>query len=185
MVARKALFLDRDGVINVDHGYVHRIDQFDFMPGIFELARFVVNELGWLVIVVTNQAGIARGYFDEAAYLALTDWMCERFRVENAPILKVYHCPFHPEFGLGPFRVDHGWRKPKPGMFLQAASDFALDLRGSVAIGDKISDTVAAAAAGIERRIRVDPQGPMAHLQAPPHNVVGNLGEALAILRRQ
>jgi D-glycero-D-manno-heptose 1,7-bisphosphate phosphatase len=94
---RSALFLDRDGVINVDHGYVHRPDQFEFVPGIFELARFWTNELSRQIIVVTNQSGIGRGYFDEGAHADLTRWMCDRFEAEHAAIARVYHCPYHPE----------------------------------------------------------------------------------------
>jgi D-glycero-D-manno-heptose 1,7-bisphosphate phosphatase len=80
-----ALFLDRDGVINVDHGYVYRAEQFEFIPGIFELARFWVNEVRRPIVVVTNQAGIGRGYFNEGTYADLTRWMCARFEAERAP----------------------------------------------------------------------------------------------------
>ena len=135
-----ALFLDRDGVINVDHGYVCRPDQFEFVPGIFELARFWADELGWPIIVVTNQSGIGRGYFDERTYADLTQWMCGRFADEGAAIARVYHCPYHPVDGIGEFRRDHPWRKPNPGMILQAASDLALDLARSAIVGDKMSD---------------------------------------------
>ena len=93
---RGALFLDRDGVINVDRGYVHRPDQFEFVPGIFALARFWTNELRRPIVVVTNQSGIGRGYFDESAYADLTRWMCDRFAAERAAIARVYHCPYHP-----------------------------------------------------------------------------------------
>ncbi len=79
---------------------MHRREQFEFVPGIFDLARYAAG-LGWPVVVVTNQAGIGRGYFDEAAFQDLTRWMCERFAAERAPIAGVYHCPYHPEFGLG------------------------------------------------------------------------------------
>src|SRR5262249_53594922 len=115
----RALFIDRDGVINVDHGYVHRIDQFEFLPVIFELARFVPGEMRWLIIVATNQSGIGRGYFDEQAYDKLTQWMCERFQQEGAPLARVYHCPYHAKYGIGAYKIDHPWRKPHPGMFLQ------------------------------------------------------------------
>ena len=144
-----ALFLDRDGVINVDHGYVHRIDEFEFLPGIFDLVRFAVHELDWPVIVVTNQAGIGRGLFDEQAFESLTIWMCERFAHEGAPLTKVYHCPYHPEHGIGDYRRDHPWRKPNPGMVLKAQSDFNLDVAGSVLIGDRLTDIQCAEAAGI------------------------------------
>jgi D-glycero-D-manno-heptose 1,7-bisphosphate phosphatase len=180
---RSALFLDRDGVINVDHGYVHRPDQFVFVPGIFELARFLTNELHRPIVVVTNQSGIGRGYFDEGAYAELTRWMCDRFEAERAAIARVYHCPYHPVHGIGAYRCDHPWRKPNPGMILQAASDLGLDLPRSAIMGDHISDIEAGAAAGVGMRILVgarqaDDRGGM-----PSHDAVADLGEALVLLR--
>ena len=177
-----ALFLDRDGVINVDHGYVHRPEQFEFTAGIFELVRFAVHDLAWPVVVTTNQAGIGRGIFDEATFQSLTDWMCDRFRREQAPITRVYHCPYHPIHGLGGYRLDHAWRKPKPGMILQAAADLNLDLPRSILIGDKISDIEAGTTAGIPLCIRVDARGTPA-IGDPPHLVVRTLSEALSLLQ--
>src|SRR5215831_15723777 len=151
-----ALFLDRDGVINVDRGYVHRSEQFEFVPGIFELARFWTNELRRPIVVVTNQSGIGRGYFDENAYADLTRWMCERFEAERSAITRIYHSPYHPLDGIGEYRRDHPWRKPKPGMLLQAASDLARSrsLRDS---GNKMSDMEAGAVAGIGLRVLIGP----------------------------
>ncbi len=148
MLRRPALFLDRDGVINVDHGYVHRPADFEFMPGIFDLVRSA-NELGYLVVVVTNQAGIGRGYYSEAQFLLLTDWMKERFKAEGARIDAVYFCPFHPEHGIGEYRRESEYRKPGPGMLLQAERDLDIDLRKSVLVGDKPSDMAAGQAAGV------------------------------------
>ena len=184
---RSALFLDRDGVINVDRGYVHHPDQFEFMTGIFELARYAVNDLSWHLVVVTNQSGIGRGLFDEGAYDRLTRWMCDRFAAENAPITRVYHCPYHSEFGIGSYRRDHPWRKPKPGMILQAAADFDLDLLRSAIIGDSIEDIVAGQAAGIGLRIRIGTSNAATTADRPAmaHEVVTNLAEALALLRFQ
>jgi D-glycero-D-manno-heptose 1,7-bisphosphate phosphatase len=181
---RSALFLDRDGVINVDRNYVCRIDEFEFNPGIFELARFAVQELKRLVIVVTNQSGIGRGYFDEDAFQALTRWMCERFAAENAPIARVYHCPFHPTAGIGKYRQDHPWRKPKPGMILQAASDFSLDLSDSAFIGNDMRDMEAAAAGGVSLRIRIDAAAQPGPGAARDHYVVRDIGEADTLLRK-
>jgi D-glycero-D-manno-heptose 1,7-bisphosphate phosphatase len=178
-----ALFLDRDGVINVDRGYVHRPDQFEFVPGIFELARFWVSELGRPIVVVTNQSGIGRGYFDERAYADLTRWMCGRFADEGAAIARVYHCPYHPVDGIGEFRRDHPWRKPNPGMILQAASDLALDLARSAIVGDKMSDMEAGAAAGIAVRILVGPDLARAGGCVPSCAQVADLAQALALLR--
>jgi D-glycero-D-manno-heptose 1,7-bisphosphate phosphatase len=180
---RSALFLDRDGVINVDRGYIHRPDQFEFVPGIFELARFWTNELRRLIVVVSNQSGIGRGYFDEWAYEDLTRWMCDRFKAEHTAIARVYHCPYHPLHGIGQYRRDHPWRKPNPGMILQAVSDLDLDPVQSAILGDNMSDIEAGAAAGIGLRILVASHDAMESEGAPPHEVVANLSEALVLLR--
>jgi D-glycero-D-manno-heptose 1,7-bisphosphate phosphatase len=146
-----ALFLDRDGVINIDHGYVYRIEDFKFIPGIFSFVREFV-ELGYKVIVVTNQAGIGRGYYTEEDFYHLTRWMQAEFLASNAPINAVYHCPYHPEHGKGAFRQDSDERKPKPGMFFKAARDWDIDLQKSVIVGDHVTDISAAIAAGITQR---------------------------------
>jgi D-glycero-D-manno-heptose 1,7-bisphosphate phosphatase len=176
-----ALFLDRDGVINVDRGYVHLPEHFEFIPGVFEIARFAVHELGWPVVVVTNQAGIGRGYYDEATYQALTRWMCDQFSRANAPIARVYHCPYHPEHGVGAYRLDHPWRKPRPGMILQAASDLDLNLAASALIGDALSDMQAGAAAGVGLLIKI---GGTASVPPGDYEAVADHAEALALLRR-
>ncbi len=176
-----ALFLDRDGVINVDRGYVHRPDQFEFVPGIFELARFWTNGLRRPIVVVTNQAGIGRGYFDQNAYAELTRWMCDRFEAEGTSIARVYHCPHHPLDGIGEYRCDHSWRKPNPGMLLQAASDLGLDPACCAILGDKVSDMEAGAAAGIGLRILIG--SCYAQRGVPPYEVVADLSEALMLLR--
>jgi D-glycero-D-manno-heptose 1,7-bisphosphate phosphatase len=178
-----ALFLDRDGVINVDHGYVHRPDQFEFVPGIFELARFWTHELRRPIIVVTNQSGIGRGYFDESAYVDLTHWMCDRFEAEGAAIARVYHCPYHPQHGVGEYRRDHPWRKPNPGMILQAAADLGLDLAHSAIMGDTMSDIEAGAAAGIGLRVLLGSRPSRVGEGAPTHEVVADLAQALVLLR--
>jgi D-glycero-D-manno-heptose 1,7-bisphosphate phosphatase len=180
--SRGALFLDRDGTINVDRGYVHCIDQFEFLPGIFDLARFWTGQLKRPIIVVTNQSGIGRGYFDEAAYARLTNWMCGRFAAECAPIARVYHCAHNPEPDTG--GPDHPWRKPNPGMILQAASDFGLDLRDSVIVGDKLSDIEAGVSAGIRLRILLGMQPLADAMETCSYERAADLGEVLAILRR-
>lgn len=148
MTSRAALFLDRDGVINVDRGYVHTIAAFEFLPGVFATVR-AAAAMGLATVVVTNQAGLGRGYYDEAQFSALTAWMCDRFAAEGAPLLAVYHCPFHAD-ALPPYNVaDHPDRKPNPGMLLRAARDHRLDLGRSLLIGDQPSDIAAGRAAGI------------------------------------
>ncbi len=145
---RPALFLDRDGVINVEKNYVHRVEDFDFLDGIFDLCR-AANERDMPIVVVTNQAGIGRGYYSEAEFQTLTEWMKSRFEEAGAPIAAVYFCPDHPEQGLGSYRKESFDRKPNPGMLFRARDDLRLDLSRSIMIGDKASDMAAAKAAGI------------------------------------
>jgi D-glycero-D-manno-heptose 1,7-bisphosphate phosphatase len=150
---RRALFLDRDGVINVEKNYVHRIADFDFVPGIFDFCA-TAQHLDFLLIVVTNQAGIGRGYYSEADFQRLTEWMVGRFRECGIRIDRVYHCPYHPTAGIGRYRRDSYDRKPNPGMLLQACADFDLDPAQCVLIGDKVSDIQAGNAAGIGHLLR-------------------------------
>lgn len=144
----RALFLDRDGVINHDAGYTSSEESFRFIDGIFELCRAAIRS-GYLLVVVTNQAGIGRGYYSEQDFLALTEWMCNRFKVEAAPISDVFYCPFHPEHGVGDYKQDSFDRKPNPGMLLRAAEKHRLDMGRSIMIGDKESDMQAASQAGV------------------------------------
>lgn len=166
MTGRRALFLDRDGVINLDHGYVWRAENFDFVPGIFDLAR-AAHQQGFAIFVVTNQAGIGRGYYDEADFAALTGWMRKRFDSEGAPIEKVYFCPTHPEHGLGHYKVDSPFRKPGPGMILQAAREFDLNLSQSLLVGDNASDIAAGRSAGVGVNVLYDPRQLMAKSENP------------------
>lgn len=151
-MAKPALFLDRDGVINVDAGYTCKIDDFRFIDGVFDLCS-AARELGYLLIVVTNQSGIGRGFYTEAEFQHLTAWMRKRFAAEGAPIDAVYHCPYHPD-GLGQYRKQSDWRKPAPGMLLQAAKDLDVALARSLLVGDSEHDIVAAQAAGLAAAVR-------------------------------
>jgi len=148
----KALFLDRDGVVNTEQGYVHSPEHFHFREGIFELCR-AAQTLGYLLLVVTNQAGIARGYYTEAEFLELTEWMIHKFAEQQIQIARVYYCPYHPVHGRGRYKYDSPDRKPKPGMLLRAQAEFNLDLSSSVLIGDQLSDIDAAQAAGVGTKI--------------------------------
>lgn len=152
MCKNKAVFLDRDGVVNVEQGYIHSRDHFHFQEGIFELCR-AAQTLGYLLLVVTNQAGIARGYYTEAGFLDLTKWMIHKFDEQQIQIARVYYCPYHPIHGRGRYKCDSPDRKPKPGMLLRAQADYSLDLSSSVLIGDKLSDIDAAQAAGVGTKI--------------------------------
>lgn len=138
----KVLFLDRDGVINYDPGYVYRIEDFEFMPGIFEaLAGFMA--LGYEIFVVTNQSGIGRGYYSEDDFAKLSKYMIDEFKSYGVEIKKIYHCPHTPS-------DDCNCRKPKPGMILQALDEFNISLKDSLMIGDKPSDLESARRAGVE-----------------------------------
>lgn len=144
----RALFLDRDGVINLNHGYVHRQTDFEFIDGIFDLAR-AAHAQQYKLVVITNQAGIARGYYSQQQFLELTNWMCEQFVDNGAQIAKVYFSPYHPTEGIGEYKKDDFSRKPYPGMILRAQKEFNLDLESSILIGDKASDIQAGVAAGV------------------------------------
>ncbi len=149
---RAALFLDRDGVINVEKNYVHRIEDFEFVEGIFDLCLHATGK-GMAIVVVTNQAGIARGYYTENEFQDLTRWMCGRFAEQRVMVDAVYHCPYHPEHGVGQFKRESFDRKPNPGMILRARDELGLDLSKSILIGDKHSDIAAGRAAGVGRNI--------------------------------
>lgn len=170
----RAAFLDRDGVINIDHGYVWRVQDFEFVPGVREAAAELAR-LGFAIVVITNQAGIARGMYTEADFFALTQWMRERFAEAGVTLAGVYHCPHHPTEGLGAWRVDCNCRKPAPGMLLAAARDLGLDLGASVIFGDKCDDMRAGRAAGVGLRVFLGKDG-----LAPP---IEECADALVDLR--
>lgn len=139
----KALFLDRDGVINVDKVHVYLEKDFEFSEGIFEICRKYFNA-GYIILVITNQAGIAKGLYTEADFLHLTEWMIDQFHNRGIVISKVYYCPHHPDI-----TGDCECRKPRPGMILQAIEDFSLNISECVLIGDNESDIAAGRNAGI------------------------------------
>lgn len=143
-----ALFIDRDGVVNVEKEYVHRIEDFEFIDGVFDVCR-EAQRLGYRLIIITNQAGIARGYYQESDYQRLTDWMLEQFSKEGIRIDGTYFCPHHPVHGQGKYRIECECRKPAPGMILRAADEHNLCIGRSVLVGDKSSDIEAGRAAGV------------------------------------
>ena len=148
----RALFLDRDGVINVDRGYVGGRENFEFLDGVFPLGR-QARALGVELIVVTNQSGIARGLYTEEDFAALTSWMTDRFRAEGAPLAAVHHCPHHPTEGIGDLHRECTCRKPAPGLVLGAARTRNLDLAASAMLGDKPTDMDCARRAGVGLRL--------------------------------
>ncbi|MEP0357630.1 MAG: D-glycero-beta-D-manno-heptose 1,7-bisphosphate 7-phosphatase [Paraglaciecola sp.] len=145
----KAFFLDRDGVINIDHGYVYKIEDFEFIPGVFEACK-IISQAGFKIVVVTNQAGIGRGYYTEQQFNELTSWMVEQFEQQGVAISEVRFCPHHAESGIGRYKQECFHRKPNPGMLLTAAKNLNICLEQSVLVGDKYSDMFAGANAGVE-----------------------------------
>ncbi len=140
----KALFLDRDGVVNKEKDYLYKIEDFEFIDGVFETCRYFQDK-GYLIIIITNQAGIARGKYTEKDYQVLTKWMIREFDKENIKISKVYHCPHYPDFsGICECR------KPNPKMILDAQKEFNIDLVNSILVGDKNTDIEAGIKAGIK-----------------------------------
>lgn len=176
---RRALFLDRDGVINADFGYVHRPDDTQWVAGIFELCR-TAADCGFVLVVVTNQAGIGRGLYSEAQFKSYTAWMLEQFDHRQLEIQRVYYCPHHPDHGIGVYRTACCCRKPAPGMMEAAASDLALDLAGSIMIGDKVSDMWAAGRCGIGTRLLYANADEAGRLEGAESDVitVSSLGQA-------
>jgi len=140
-----ALFLDRDGVINVEKHYLYKIEEFEFIDGVFECCRYFQHQ-GYKLIIVTNQGGIAQGLYTEHDYQALTEWMLDAFKQQAIHIDGVYHCPHHPKFS-----GDCDCRKPKPGLLQQAQKAHQIDLEKSILVGDKLSDIQAGQAAGLSQ----------------------------------
>jgi len=148
LMCTRALFLDRDGVINLDYGYVHRQDQIHFVDGIFEVCRYACR-LGFAIIVVTNQAGIGRGFYSQEDFAKLMCWMKKHFSRQGCPIDDIYWCPYHPTEGVGSYRKESFNRKPNPGMIFNAVKKYNILLSKSVLIGDNLSDMIAGNAAGV------------------------------------
>ena len=145
---RKALFLDRDGVLNVDRGYVGSLDRFEWVDGALDALRYAA-QAGWLVFVVTNQSGVARGFYTEDAVRDLLRWMTDEVRAAGGRIDDTRFCPYHPDAAVAAYRQAHPWRKPLPGMLLDLLQAWNLDPGRAVMIGDQDSDMQAAAAAGV------------------------------------
>jgi len=145
-----ALFLDRDGVINEEINYLYKIEDFVFINEIFEICSFY-QQNGYKIVVITNQAGIARGLYSEKDLFILNDWMTEQFLEKGIKIEKIYYCPHHPEYS-----GNCDCRKPNPGMIFKAEKELDLDLMRSVLIGDKDSDLEAGINAGIPNLFHID-----------------------------
>ena len=143
----KTIFLDRDGVINKEVGYLHKIEDFEFINGVFDACLYF-QSLDYQIIIVTNQSGIERGYYSENDFHTVTKWMLEQFKNKGVGILDVFFCPHGPKSACE-------CRKPKPGMFIQANSKYDIDMESSWMIGDKKADITAANSAGIQNTVLV------------------------------
>jgi len=146
-MSKKVVFLDRDGVINKEVGYLHKIEDFQFIDGVFD-ACLNLQSLGFELVVITNQSGIGRGYYSKDEFHTVNDWMLQQFNNQGVNILDVFFCPHGPEDGCS-------CRKPKPGMLLTAKEKYDIDMSQSWMIGDKEADVSAANAAGINNTILV------------------------------
>lgn len=178
---KKALFLDRDGVINVDHGYVHTIEDFQYIDGIFDLCCLAISK-DYLIIVITNQAGIGRGFYSISDFELLTDWMYKRFSLEGVLISKVYFSPYHPVHGQGIYKKDDFSRKPHPGMLLEAEADFNLRMSDCVLVGDKPTDIQAGHKAGVGTNILFSSSEDNAGLMTSDYVRIASLFDAINYL---
>lgn len=147
----KGAFLDRDGVLNEDLNYIYERRKFIFKKGIFKLLRILCKEK-FLIFIITNQSGIARGMYSEVEYQNLTKYYLHILKQSGISIRKVYHCPHHPDFSNPPFD-NCECRKPKPGLFFKAKNEYNLDMQNSFMLGDSIRDLQAAYLSGINKRI--------------------------------
>lgn len=145
----KAAFFDRDGTINVEKDYVFKIEDFEFQPGIFDLMREYQTN-GFLIFIITNQSGIARGYYSEEDFQILNDWLINQFEQKGIKITKVYYCPHHPDI-----TGECDCRKPKTGMIRQAIEQFNINPVKSILIGDKKRDILAGEKAGIGKNLYI------------------------------
>lgn len=156
MSPKPAAFIDRDGVINVDRGYVYQIEDFEILPGVPEALR-LLRSAGFLLILVTNQSGIGRGYYSETDLLLLHAHLQNLLAEEGASFDGIYYCPHHPDHGCD-------CRKPLPGLILEAMRDFPLDRGRSFIAGDNPSDLAAGGAAGLGHGYLIAPEGPITSL---------------------
>ena len=154
-MANPAIFLDRDGVINVDTGYVYLVDDFKFIDGVID-ALLQLKQKGYLLVVVTNQSGIARGLFTEDQFMSLTEWMDWSLADRGVDLDGIYFCPHHPSEGSDQYRKSCTCRKPGPDMILDAVKHLDIDLTRSYMVGDKPSDMKAAINAGVAHKILVE-----------------------------
>jgi len=180
MILKRAVFIDRDGTINEESGYLCKREDCRFIPGALE-AIAQLNKAGFLVVVVTNQSGIARGYYSEADLDKLHLYMSREIATAGGLVAGWYHCPHHPEFPAGEYQCD--CRKPLPGMIQRAAHELGIDLTSSWMVGDKIADVYAGIAAGCQTILVETGYGSVEALSAPNEQIIlDDLGAAAAYI---
>lgn len=172
---KKTIFLDRDGVINIDKHYLYKIEDFEFTNKLFETCKHF-QSLGYQIIVITNQSGIGRGYFSEEDFNKLTTWMIEEFKNNNIDILDVFYCPHEPNDNCE-------CRKPKPGMINEACKKYEIDLNNSWMIGDKPSDIEVAFNAGISNSILINSEYANNKDEIKTNNIVTTIEETINIIK--
>lgn len=179
-----AIFLDRDGTLNVDLGYVHEIDNFQFIDGVIDAMR-ELKAMGYALVMVTNQSGIARGKFTEAQFEQLTEWMDWSLADRGVDLDGIYFCPHHPEGSVEAYRQICDCRKPAPGMLMSARDFLHIDMSASYMVGDKVEDMQAAAAAGVGNKILVRTGKPITtESEAAADNVIESLVQLPALIKR-
>ncbi|MCE0558092.1 D-glycero-beta-D-manno-heptose 1,7-bisphosphate 7-phosphatase [Motilimonas sp. E26] len=154
-VSKPAVFIDRDGVLNVDHGYVYEVDDFEFVEGAIEACQ-EIKQKGYLLVLVTNQSGIGRGYYSEDDFMNLTEWMDWSLADRDVDLDGIYYCPHHPEATVEEYKQVCECRKPAPGMLLTATKELGIDLANSYFVGDKTADIQAGIAAGVGTNVLVE-----------------------------
>lgn len=190
MVMNRAVFIDRDGTISEEVGYINHPSRFRVFPYAGEAVR-LLNDAGWLAIVVTNQAGVARGYFSEDMIRAVHEQLNHALRLSGARLDAIYYCAHHPSVGEAPYRLDCNCRKPKPGLILKAAAEFDIDLAQSWMIGDRYSDIELAHNAGVKSAFVLSGYGrgewehQRANWEREPDSVSENLLDAIQSIINQ
>ncbi|EJD6040130.1 D-glycero-beta-D-manno-heptose 1,7-bisphosphate 7-phosphatase [Morganella morganii] len=178
-----AVFLDRDGTINADTGYLHEIDDFQFIENAIE-AMQAIKQMGYALIIVTNQSGIARGMFTEDQFMHLTEWMDWSLADRGVDLDGIYYCPHHPEGTVEEFRQVCNCRKPAPGMLLDAQKYLKIDMGNSYMVGDKLDDMLAGRAAEVGTTVLVRTGKPVTEdAEAAADIVINSIADLPALLK--
>jgi D-glycero-D-manno-heptose 1,7-bisphosphate phosphatase len=180
---KRAVFLDRDGTLNRDLGYVHKVEDLELLEHVAAGLRRLAA-LGYELVIATNQSGIARGYYTEAEMHAFNRALIQRLQNEGVRIAAVYYCPFHPTEGIGPYRRASTFRKPESGMLLMASAERGIDLRVSIAIGDKPSDVAAGRGAGCRTILLKGDQSSVEVAEAAPDYLAQDMLDAAKYVER-